>query len=364
MSDSRARVGRTVSHYRIIDKLGSGGMGIVYRAEDVKLGRVVALKFLSEQISEDPQSLDRFYREARAISTLNHPSICTIYEIDESDGQPFIAMELLEGRGLDAEMQGKPVALERLLNLGIQLSAGLEAAHSRGIVHRDIKPANLFVNSQGQLKILDFGLAKLASRNVNNSIQAETLAVAATVIGLADLTSPGIAVGTVAYMSPEQAKGDDIDTRSDLFSAGSVLYELAAGVHPFAGKTSAMVYDAILNRDPISPSEVNPALAPEVGRIIEKCLEKDREVRYQHAGNLGADLKRLSRDITPGKQTRVGSQEEKSSDGAEVGATTSNVAAMKPGSSAILAAAREHRIGTAALIIVVLALVVAASDGI
>jgi len=273
-------------------------------------------------------------------------------------------MELLEGRGLDAEMQGKPVALERLPNIGIQLSAGLEAAHSKGIVHRDVKPANLFVNSQGQLKILDFGLAKLASRNVNNSSHAETLGVAAPVIGLADLTSPGIAVGTVAYMSPEQAKGDEIDTRSDLFSAGSVLYELAAGVHPFAGKTSAMVYDAILNRDPISPSEVNPALAPEVGRIIEKCLEKDREVRYQHAGDLGADLKRLSRDITPGKQTRVGSQEEKSRDGVAVGAMTSNVAATKPGSSAILATAREHRIGTAALMIVVLALVAAAIYGI
>ncbi|HWO34443.1 MAG TPA: protein kinase [Candidatus Acidoferrum sp.] len=364
MSDSRSRVGHTVSHYRIVDKLGSGGMGIVYRAEDVKLGRVVALKFLSEQISEDPQSLDRFYREARAISTLNHPSICTIYEIDESDGQPFIAMELLEGRGLDAEMQGKPVALERLLNVGIQLSAGLEAAHSKGIVHRDIKPANLFVNSQGQLKILDFGLAKPAPQNVDDVSDAKTLGVTALAMRPENLTSPGIAVGTVAYMSPEQAKGEHIDTRSDLFSAGSVLYELAVGVHPFAGKTSAMVYDAILNREPIPPNAVNPALAPEVGRIIEKCLEKDRDVRYQHAGDLGADLKRLSRDLTPGKQTRLGPQEEKSQDGAVTGATMSNAAATKPGSSAILSAVREHRIGTAAVLMVVLVLVVAAVYGI
>src|ERR1700722_8449941 len=363
MSDWRSRVGQTVSNYRILDKLGSGGMGIVYRAEDTKLGRIVALKFLSEQISEDPQSLDRFNREARAISALNHPSICTIYEIDESDGQPFIAMELLEGRGLDAAMHGQPFTLEKLLNIGIQLSAGLEAAHSKGIIHRDIKPANLFLNSQGQLKILDFGLAKLAPQGVDDSSRAETLGVTAPAAGIEKLTSPGTAVGTIAYMSPEQARGDDIDARSHLFSVGSVLYEIAAGVHPFAGKTSAVVFDAILNREPVSPNEVNPALATEVGRIIEKCLEKDREVRYQHAADLGADLKRLSRSA--GKQIRPSPAEEKSGERVATGAASSTAAAAKPASSAaILAAFREHRIGTAVVLIVVLVLAVAAVYGV
>jgi eukaryotic-like serine/threonine-protein kinase len=353
--------GRTISHYKILEKLGSGGMGVVYRAEDLKLGRFVALKFLSDQSGSDPANLERFMREARAVSALSHPNICTIYEIDEREGQTFISMELLEGRSLDAEPHGKALAIEKLLNMALQLAAGLEAAHSKGITHRDIKPANLFLTKQGQLKILDFGLAKMASSNVDDADAAETVAATPS----ENLTSPGSAVGTIAYMSPEQAKGDEIDTRTDLFSAGSVLYELAAGARPFAGRTSAIVFEAILNREPVSARELNPSLPVELGRIIEKCLEKDREVRYQHAADLGADLKRLKRDKTSGKQREFGEQEEKSIAGDATSSAPLSVARAERGSSsAILAAAKQHRFGTGAALIVVFALMAAAAYGI
>jgi eukaryotic-like serine/threonine-protein kinase len=358
-------VGQTISHYRIVQRIGGGGMGVVYKAEDTKLHRFVALKFLPDGVAGDSQALGRLEREAQAASALNHPNICTIYEIDEANGHAFIAMELLEGRSLDAEPHGQAMAIEKLLGIGIQLAAGLEAAHSKGIIHRDIKPANLFLANQGQLKILDFGLAKLASSDADEAGGAETVAATRAATGPENLTSPGSAVGTIAYMSPEQAQGENIDARSDLFSAGSVLYELATGTRPFRGRTSAIIFEAILNREPGPARELNPSLPVELGRIIEKCLEKHRDVRYQHAADLGADLKRLKRDTTSGKQRKFGEQEDKS--GVEVAADSVASSAAGPdagSSSAILAAAKQHRFGTGAAVVVILGLVAAAAYGV
>ena len=299
MNGSDSLLGQTISHYRVARKLGSGGMGVVYEAEDSRLGRRVALKFLPDAMAQDGQLIERFQREARAASALNHPNICTIHAIEQLGSRNFLVMELLEGQTLSQLMGRQPFPMEKLLPMAIQIADALESAHAKGIVHRDIKPANLFLTERSQVKVLDFGLAKIEQAEIPAA--GSTPSKMDTMVG-ADLTSPGAAVGTVAYMSPEQTRGQLVDARTDLFSLGTVLYQLASGTLPFRGETSAMVFDAILNREPAPVVEMNPALPLEFGRILSKLLEKDRTLRCQSATELKTDLIRLKRDLESGSK--------------------------------------------------------------